>query len=186
MSEENKLKLYALQETCRFSADDLDLIHDLYEQVIGDIKKIPVGRLIPMLFVKASQVSGQKIVPDLKVIAQRDELLMKLEELQNVANGNAEASTGLQLKVDNLNSQIEALQEQNRILRESAEGCMILQFDEKQTNFLKNSLEIYKRDKQAASIEQMLWKIIVAFQGMGYLQFDAKDVEYLKSLKKAE
>ena len=183
---DEKIKIYALQETCRFSEDDLQLVHDYYEDVIGDTKKIPIGKLIPKLFVIASQVAGQKIVPDLKVVAERDELKQKLEELQNIANSNAQASTGLQLEVDRLTNLNQQLEDNNRVLRESTEGCTILQFDEKQTNFLQNALEIYKRDKQAASIEEMLWKIIVAFQGMGYLRFDEKDIEYLKSLKKPE
>lgn len=186
MPEENKLKIYAVQETCRFSEDDLQLVHDYYEDVIGDTKKIPVGKLIPKLFVIASQVAGQKVVPDLKVVEENNNLKIKLEELQNVANSNAQTSTGLQLEVDRLKKVIEQLEDNNRVLRESSEGCLLMQFDEKQTNFLQNALEIYKRDKQAGTIEEMLFKIITAFQGMGYLRFDEKDIEYLKSLKKSE
>ena len=179
MSEENKLKLYALQETCRFSADDLDLIHDLYEQVIGDIKKIPVGRLIPMLFVKASQVSGQKVVPDLKVIAQRDELLTKLEELQNVANDNARSSTGLQLEIDRLTKLNEQLEDNNRVLRESAEGCIIIQFEDKAKNYFSNLLEILKWKKKAHTYEEMFVFIFQTLNNSGWFKLESEDIEYL-------
>jgi hypothetical protein len=184
--DENKIKIYSQQETCRFSSDDLDYIHEIYEDVIGDTKKIPIGKLIPMLFIKASQVSGQKVVPDLQVVQERDQLKLKLEEWQNAANSNARTSTELQLRIEKLEAENQALADNNRVIREATEGAIICNFDEKQKGFINSALAIYQKEKQANTFEEMIWKIITAFQQMGYLRFTDEDIKYLQSLKTAE
>ncbi|MFZ4398868.1 MAG: hypothetical protein ACOYO1_02445 [Bacteroidales bacterium] len=181
------LEIYKQQETCRLSEDDLQLIHEYYEQITNKDTRIPIGNFLAMAVVKASQVAGPKIIQDPKLLEENQRLTNELLRVQNESNANGEAGTGLQFQVDSLTSQLEQRDEQLRVFLDVMhDNSIVLNFDEKQGGFIKAALEIYKRDKVCETYEEMFWSIIANFQKAGYLKFDAADIEYLKNLNKPE
>lgn len=177
--------IYKEQETCRISPDDLQLIHENYEEITGDIKRIPIGRFIPMAVVKAVQISKAKEIPDARVVAENETLKNQLAELQKIANSNGEASTGLQFQNESLQKQLnDKTEELEGFKNVINENTIALNYDPKILSFLKGCLMIYQRDKLATNFEEMFWSIIQNFRKQGYLNFDANDIEYIKQQQK--
>lgn len=178
----DSLNIYKTQETLRLSDSDLEFLHENYEEIANTDARIPIGRFLMFAVQKACQVVAPKTSKpeDLAMIEQLKEKLIQAQRELNIAGQTA---TQLSLENDRLKQDLaDKVQLIEDFKKDAPAGSILLNLSKDQYTFVWSALQLYKRDRNVQSFEEMFMSIIEAFQGMGYLQFTTEDIEYLKKI----